>query len=131
MKSMHDLIDSKYFAKLFIWMNLQGLENIGLFELSNPKTLGYSIIFLLYLIFLWFGALHLTRNKRFQILVIFEHSQKCRMLQLKMLSIGYAPKIYLRGVMPYTLTWWPRPPTSSLWRVDSYWSLFWILLHIS
>ena len=27
------------------------------------------------------------------------------------MSLGYAPKIYLRGGMPYTHIWWPRPPT--------------------
>ena len=27
------------------------------------------------------------------------------------MSFGYAPKIYLRGGMPYTHIWWSRPPT--------------------
>ena len=27
------------------------------------------------------------------------------------MSFGYAPKIYLRGGMPYTHIWWPKPPT--------------------
>ena len=31
-----------------------------------------------------------------------------------MLRNGHEPKIYLRGIIPYSLTWWPRPPTFSL-----------------
>ena len=34
------------------------------------------------------------------------------------MSFGYAPKIYLRGGMPYTHIWWPRPPTFS--QIHSY-----------
>ena len=38
-----------------------------------------------------------------------------------MMSIGYGLKIHLRGAMPYTQTWWLRPPPSSLLRVGVIW----------
>ena len=35
------------------------------------------------------------------------------------MSSGYEPKIYLRGIMPLTHTWWLRPPTSSHEELDA------------
>ena len=41
-----------------------------------------------------------------------------------MTSIGYGPKIYLRGVMPQTQTWWLWPLTSLCEELVFTWCLF-------
>ena len=38
-----------------------------------------------------------------------------------LMSIGHEPKIYLRGVIPYTPTRWLQPPPSSMRRVGFLW----------